>query len=186
LISQICLDVDGVLADFTRAALPLFGKDPDEFVRNWPPGCYYLSEALGLSVREFWAPIDRAGWRFWADIPALPEARDLFALCQRTAPTVIVTTPSLHTSSVGGKVTWLQKMFGRGFRDYFVGARKEFCARPGSVLIDDFEDNCRTFSNAGGRSILFPQPWNSAHGAPEAADRLRYVKWNLEKQQEWQ
>ena len=57
-------------------------------------------------------------------------------------------------------VAFLQRHFGKSFRDYFVGAPKQFCARPGAVLIDDFDDNCVAFREHGGRAIVFPQPWN--------------------------
>ena len=158
---KICLDVDGVLVDFVAGAGKLLGYDP-AVVNTWH---YYT--LIGMTEGEFWKAIDAAGSDFWADLPAYPWAQDLVKQCKATAPTILLTSPSQCPSSMHGKLRWMQAQFGRQFRDYLVGPKKEFCATPDTLLIDDSDSNCKKFQAAGGRAILFPRPWNDNRGIEE-------------------
>lgn len=163
-ISQICLDMDGVLCDFVTPVVKLFAPDSyDLVIQGWERGCYSIEKVLGVSTRELWKRIDAEGFSLWANLEPYDWHRELLQLCQETAPTVICTSPSLKAASLKGKICWLQRMYGMKFRDYLIGPPKHFCARPGAVLIDDFDNNCERFREAGGLSITFPRVWNSHH-----------------------
>jgi hypothetical protein len=56
------------------------------------------------------------------------------------------------------------------------GPQKFRMAREGAVLIDDSDDQCRRFWDAGGKAITFPQRWNKA---AQFEDKLLYVYNNL-------
>lgn len=151
---RICLDVDGVLVDFVGGAAKLLNYDP-AVVTCWD---YY--PLIGKTEDEFWRAIDSAGSDFWHDLPIYPWAIKLIEDCRSTAPTILLTSPSQCPSSAHGKLRWIQSHLGRRFRDYLIGAKKEFCARPDTILIDDSDANYRKFEEHGGRAILFPRPWN--------------------------
>jgi hypothetical protein len=43
-------------------------------------------------------------------------------------------------------------------------------------LIDDSSDNCKEFVAAGGRALLYPQPWNSKNVLPEKQKNEMIIK----------
>lgn len=173
MIKQICLDIDGVLADFVGGSAKLLGFDP-KLVTTWH---YY--EQVGTTEAKFWEAIDNAGLDFWRELKKYYWADHLWLACCGRAQTILLTSPSNHHSSVSGKLLWMQSEFGLGFRDYLMGSPKDVCARPGTVLIDDSDDNCEKFLKAGGVAILFPRPWNKLRGL--ADDPMPYVLQQLVK-----
>ncbi len=158
---KICLDMDGVLVDFVGGAAKVLNYDP-AVVNCWD---YY--PLIGVTENEFWKAIDAAGSDFWAYMPEYPWCQQLYDDCCKHGPTILLTSPSQCPSSTHGKLRWMQEKFGRRFRDYLMGAKKEFCARPDTVLIDDSDANCKKFQDHGGRAILFPRPWNENRGMDE-------------------
>lgn len=168
--AKICLDIDGVLADFVGGAAKLIGYDP-AVVTMWD---YY--PLIGKTESEFWAAIDAAGDDFWASLDPYHWIEDLHSMCKQYGDTILLTANSKHHSSAAGKVLWMQKHFGGNFRDYLMGPKKEFCATPNTILIDDSDANCGKFRSHGGYAILFPQPWNENRGI---ADKISYVSDTL-------
>lgn len=158
---RICLDMDGVLCDFVGGAAKALGFDAKLVRRH---GFY---EDVGHTPESFWRGIEALGVDFWRKLDAYPWANWLMAQCERLAGgwdnLIILSSPSLCPNSASGKVLWLQDRLGRDFRSYLLGSRKEFCARPDTVLIDDTEHVCQAFVQAGGHALLFPRPWNAAN-----------------------
>jgi len=179
-IARIFLDVDGVLADFNKGVADAFGWDEATMYDDWPVGVWSICEAKRLPEPDMWERIDHMGAAFWADLDPYPWVEELWDLCVGTAPTTILTTPSHDPQSYAGKLTWLHKQFGTGFRDVLMGENKAACAAPGKVLIDDRDRNCDTFiagfPNApGGDAIVFPQHWNRHHPIVLDREEIRAV-----------
>ncbi len=131
-IDRIFLDLDGVLADWGRAAINAHGLCPDEVFASWPTGTFELAEVLGISTNAMWKPIHAQGEAFWANLEPYPWALELVRACQEVAPTTILTSPSLHPAAAAGKITWLQRVLGRDFSDFLIGPDKPSCARLGA------------------------------------------------------
>ena len=166
-IDRIFLDMDGVLADWTGAACRLFDRDPAEVYATWPDvtwpeGC--ITGALKISNNELWRRVTSAGFGFWSELEAYPWADELLELCQSTAPTTILTSPSRDPQSLAGKLAWMQARWGETFRDYLVGPDKLACARPGAIIIDDRPVTVEGFRKVGGSGVLFPAVWNANRG----------------------
>lgn len=176
-INRIFLDLDGVLADWSSAAIRAHGLDPFKVHERWRPGEYDLADVLGMSGNKMWQPVNDAGEDFWANLQPYPWCMDLTSLCTSLARTTILTSPSKDPAAAAGKTRWLQAQFGSGFRAYLIGPDKASCGRPGAVLIDDADKNCDAFRAEGGAAILFPQRWNSAHRHTE--DRMFPVTFCL-------
>lgn len=176
-ITAISLDVDEVLADWVTPTLGLLGYDSAEVFRRWDamhPRPWDLFEVIGRNPHEAWARIDDAGADFWANLRLFTWAADLLDVCHGFAPTILVTSPSLHESSHSGKRLWMQRHFGHYFRDYLIGPPKAHCAHPGALLIDDSPKNCEAFRKRGVHAILFPGVGNDLHHiAPD--QRVPYV-----------
>lgn len=168
---RVFCDMDGVLCDFVLGTAKLFGFDPS-VVTMWN---YF--PAIGHTEQTFWEGVRHAGSDFWADLPPYEWHDELQALCKHYDDEyVLLTSPSHCPSSLHGKLRWMHRMYGPRFNSYLIGSRKERCAHPGAVLIDDSDSNCRKFVEHGGEAILFPQPWNANRGI---TDRMAYVAASL-------
>lgn len=157
---KILLDIDGVLNNFIRGACKIFNRDYDSLISSWPLGIWNMEVALNIPASEFYSTIDHAGIDFWANLPEFSHTRSMIKFCQDLAPTYLVTTPTLDPSCHHGKMIWIQNVFGRNFKDYVLTPRKELCAAPYHVLVDDNEENIKKFIINGGIGLLYPTVGN--------------------------
>lgn len=174
MVDLILIDMDGVIADFVSPALEMH-RHP-ELQEQWPAGHWDICSLLEISEERFWRDI---GHLFWADIDSYPWADNLIHAVESTGcEWAICSTPARDHSSSSGKVEWMQKQFGKDFRNYHLTPRKHHLAKPTTLLIDDNDGNVERFRAAGGEAILFPQPWNSEHDY--AGDKITYLKRALQ------
>lgn len=162
-IERIFLDMDGVLVDFVGGVLKLFGKE--DLLETWPPGEYNLGAVLGLSLNKIWRKIDDAPC-WWQGLESYAWASNLRDVClYYDVPVTIATSPSRSPWSASGKVQWIQSFLGKRFRNYIITPDKSLLSRPGAVLIDDSDANCKAFDTVsnGGVAVTFPRPWNRLH-----------------------
>jgi len=168
----VFLDVDGVYADFVSAGLRAHGSalTPNDITR------YDMAGIMGISGTEFWEPLDAAGPEFWRDLELFPWSVRLYAeLKALPADVVFLTQPSWSWTTLAGKKMFFDKHFGRSFMNFIPTGRKELLAHhPRSVLIDDSPENVEKFEAAGGKAILFPQPWNGTT-VPEDEDIVGFI-----------
>jgi 5'(3')-deoxyribonucleotidase len=184
----IYVDVDETLADWIGALFKLLDVDPAEARAMWDsmsPRPWDVIDVLArmnpkLTSNRVWRWIDAEGAPFWADVEIFPFAHDLISVCETYAPVVLLTSPSLHSSSHAGKAQWIAKHFGAKYRDYLIGACKHRCAHPRAVLVDDSPKNCEAFREHEGRAILFPGVGNDLHHIPDH-ERVQYVADQLER-----
>jgi 5'(3')-deoxyribonucleotidase len=187
-ITALYLDVDEVLVDWVGPALRLLGHDPAEVHTHWdtlsprPWDVFQVVPRPPKAEGGIWDAIDAAGSSFWANLETFPWANELVELCQTYAPTTLLTSPSQHSSSHAGKFEWIQRQFGRTFKDYLLGSCKHRVAHPGALLIDDSPKNCAAFRNPGngipgGHAILFPGVGNDLHA--QRHDPMPYVRQQL-------
>jgi 5'(3')-deoxyribonucleotidase len=180
-ITTLYLDVDEVLVDWVGAVLRLLGHEPQDVHARWSsldPRPWDLFDVIDTSANKAWRAIDAAGPSFWAELEPFEWTEQLLETCRDFAPTVLLTSPSLHPSSHAGKAEWMQRYFGRDFRDYLLGSCKHRCAHPGALLIDDSPKNCAAFREHGGRAILFPGVGNNLHAMPPN-ERVAHVAAQL-------
>ena len=170
---EIVCDMDGVLVDFVESANRIHGRP------GYVPNKFDYFEDWGLTAEEFWAPIDAQGPEWWKNITFYPWAEDLLDIIARYASDFVVATAcSKNAYSSQGKVQAIQAYFGEDFRKYFITPCKHYLAKPGRVLIDDYEKNTQKFLENDGNAILFPRPWNENRDL--ANDPLPYVVEQLE------
>lgn len=167
----ILLDVDGVLCNFIDGIIKSKGLDitHDEWV-NWNHHRY-----LGMTDEEFWDITRSPEW--WLNLQPYPWASDLILVFNDLFDVVYCTSPSLDSSCPSQKVEWLRR---QGFmsnsrNDYVIAPKKELLARPDAILIDDSHENCDKFRLAGGKAIVFPQPWNSVEVDGKNDDKVEYI-----------
>ena len=171
----IYLDMDGVCVNFVKGACIAHNYNYADVIESWPKGTYNICKILGISESDFWTTIVSWGEQFWLNLQAYTWYSKLASL---PYDIVYLSTPTLSPFSVSGKLSWLQAQYGHRFRDYIFTPHKHLLAKSGGILIDDSESNVNKYIEAGGRAILFPQPWN--HGI-EVEDRTDYLFKQLTK-----
>lgn len=170
----ILLDMDEVLADFVGGALRTHGWTRERLEQVWPVGTWSIVEPMGLTVEEFWQPIDVLGEAFWLGLQPLPWARGLLRMLDAVgSPWWIVSSPSMHPGCYSGKIRWLRRLTGNGFSHLVLTGSKELLARPEHVLMDDREETVQRFVKTGGQGVVFPSRHNCCYGC--ASDPVVYL-----------
>jgi len=174
-ISHIFLDVDGVLANFTSAALRVHGAE--SMLDRWPVGERDLPKVIGISRTQYWKKIDSLGSSFWENLEPYPWFSELIEYVDSVAPFSLLTAAALSPDCARGKVEWIGKHFpkkdGKRFMNFLIGGQKELLAAPHRILIDDAERFVEAFEAAGGGGILFPQIWNKHHAINNPVEFVR-------------
>jgi hypothetical protein len=182
IITRIALDLDDVLVDFTIPALSHATGDNSLSLEDYDPtwgwdivlaynslvafrnGCLGRDCGTECSRKEFWTKFPRS---FWAGLQLTRRGRLLlnWAAAQVGRDSVfILTSPTECPESCAGKHEWARRALPAWMhRQVLIGACKEMCAQPNTLLIDDCDANCEKFRKRGGFSLLWPRPWNEEH-----------------------
>jgi len=184
-IREIFLDLDDVLNRCTMEALryvgcPVSAYDDSAYNPAWGWDIVAAANVLHphdtFTAETFWKTIKRD---FWANAPKSAECDGLILTCGGIVGpenVCILSSPTLDPDCLAGKLEWIQRVLPPWIhRQFLIGPCKHFCAKPGSLLIDDRDRNVRDFRQAGGQAILMPRPWNSAH-AEDPADCVRLLQ----------
>ena len=137
-MSHLFLDLDGVLADFDAGARRVLGLNPRAFEAKY-------------SRREFWRRLAQAK-DFYATLPLMPDAMELFEAVRHLEPTILTGLP-LGNWAAPQKVRWAAEHF-PGTRIITCMARDKFRHMTGmDVLVDDRADHRDKWEVAGGTFI---------------------------------
>ena len=175
----VLLDLDEVLADFVGGALAAHRWTRERLNTVWQPGQWSIVEPMGLTVQQFWAPINNAGEKFWIELQPTPWMQPLVHTIQAMVGEAwyIVTSPSSNRLSWSGKLQWIHDHFGSQFDRVVFTAHKYLLANPQSILVDDRQETIERFMDYGGRGITFPSRHNYLH--LYAVDPVGYVSKQL-------
>ena len=168
------MDMDGVLVDFVKGMMGAHGL-PDPYADGTFTS-FYFDKAWGVKPEKFWGVANRP---FWANLDWTPDGRDILAeLESRVASddVCLLSSPCSQDGCVDGKLDWIKQHVPQFRRRFLFGPRKEFCAAPNRILIDDSEDNADAFAEAGGKCILVPRPWNRNRAEPV----MPYIRCQLD------
>jgi 5'(3')-deoxyribonucleotidase len=174
MLTDVLLDMDGVISNFNHEIVKLFGLDPTKVIDTWE-----VHETIGCPKEEVYKRMAEAGHDMWASMKPYERAKELIDVCKKYGELTICTAPTMDPYCASGKTEWLQKFFGKYFRDYAITPKKEKLANPFTVLIDDHDKNIKKFHDRGGKVILFPQIWNS--GRTYEGDKVEFVEHMLQR-----
>jgi len=178
---NILCDMDGVLVDFVGPACESHGKTKP-YQNSSAAGSWDIVGLLGMTPEEFWGPL---GYVFWASLPWMSDGRRILeVIFDATQHVYLLTSPTDDPGSLSGKYAWVKRELPDLRRRMLVGAPKHLCAMPDAVLVDDSDANIDRFSDAGGRTILVPRPWNSRHAESHRA--VECVVEDLARQYQWE
>lgn len=181
--TRIFLDLDDVCNRFTMYALRMVGCPVDSWsYRDFNPewgwdivkAANTLHPTRRFTVADFWNSIGR---EVWANVHVSEEFIHLLAdgiAYVGIENVCILSCPTLDPDCLAGKVEWIHSHVPKPMqRQYLIGPRKHFCARPDALLIDDSDANVQAFRQHGGQAILMPRPWNVLY---EIKNPLTYVQ----------
>lgn len=132
---QLYLDCDGVLADFDRGAEAVLGMHPRVF------------EARHGRAR-FWARLAQTP-DFFARLPLMPGALELFAAVRHLDPAILTGIPPGDWAAAQ-KVRWAEQHFpGTRIITCLAADKRQHC-RTGDVLVDDTLKHRHLWVAAGG------------------------------------
>ena len=135
---NLFVDMDGVLVDFNKGYYDLTGIDIGDN--------HYSSS-------QFFAPITKAGVKYWEDLEWTPDGKELWSYLKNYTPKLL-SAPTRDHSSIVGKKLWVERELpGVDLILRSAGRKKEF-ANPNSILIDDRESNINDWNESGGIGIL--------------------------------
>ncbi len=133
---QIFVDMDGVLADFDAHHEAVFGVRSDKMADNvdWD--------------------VVRAVTGFYRDIPPMADLPALWAVLGRHSPIVLTGVPRSVEEAANNKRAWVREHLGSDI-EVRCCRSSEKCqhAKPGDLLIDDWEKYKALWIDAGGRWI---------------------------------
>ena len=152
---QILCDLDGVLADFCSSSQQIHDKEAK------PPSKWDYFKDWGINNSQFFEKIHE-DHDFWRNLNPYPWKNKLIEEIEGYDPDYkILTSPSQHFSSWGGKYDWIKDHLGiENPNRIIMTANKKLLAGSGRVLIDDNDRNVSQWVSAGGIGILFPQLYN--------------------------
>ena len=139
-MSQLYLDMDGVLADFDKRAGEVFGMDPVMFE-------YWHGE------KAFWNTL-YAVPDFFYTFDMMPDAPALWAATKHLHPIVLTAIPRGEWA-VDQKRRWLAEKFGPDVPiiTCFAKEKANYC-EPGDILVDDRPKYCALWEERGGTFIV--------------------------------
>ena len=146
---QLFLDCDGVLADFDSLSGEIFGMHPRTF-----------EDLHGTA--EFWKRLRNHG-SFYADLPLMPDAMELWNATKHLNPIILTGCPH------GGwaepqKREWANKMFGEGTPIITCRSREKrthFVEAKHNIIVDDWPEYKPLWEEHGGTFILHTSAYDS-------------------------
>lgn len=143
MIKKIYLDMDGVLCDFEKLFLKIYGTDAlknnKKFISSWPEFIHNKN-------------FTKLDW--------FPGAQELLIFLRSKHVSIEILTSSggmkYHEEVGNQKKQWLTD-HGLNYKANVVPGRryKKAYAEPNVILIDDTEENVKDFIEAGGIGILY-------------------------------
>lgn len=177
----IFLDMDGVISFWEKSAAKTLGIDiNDEKIREEIKNGKRLETYVG-GDSVMWPKIDKEGTKWWRDMELLPWGKKLYEKIKEKGDHFsFLTSPSSNPTSSAGKIEFLHKHFGDGFKDFLIGNNKEFCASPRALLIDDTDKKVKKFRSFGGHAFLWPNVFALLDGDIDVDETIKelmeYIK----------
>jgi hypothetical protein len=136
---KLYCDLDSVLVDFNQGYKDLTGDYPP------PP-------EAPVDKKAFWKPIDQSGGDFWANLKWMKDGKQLWNYIAPFNPEIL-SSPSSSQTSVEGKERWMEEHLPGVKLNLVQSKEKQIMAGPNAILIDDRQDICDRWEEAGGIAV---------------------------------
>jgi 5'(3')-deoxyribonucleotidase len=175
---KIYLDLDGVLYNWTGSALKVFDIDPKDHHNRKILKTYHDGIEMLRSKKEVFDKIEELGFEYWQNLKLFPWANTLYEALTEIGDVTILTSPGSWSHAGRGKLLALKRDF--EIKNFILAKKKEVCAAPDCILIDDKKKNILRFREGGGWGHLWPNSFCIEDGCPTQQNAihecLEYVK----------
>lgn len=160
---MIFVDCDGVTADLLSAVLERWNEEHDTALTVEDIKTFDLSTVFGSN--KWFKQLQEKG--FWANLPLMPKARELIETLETggSAWSFLTSMPflDLHPSAAYERAWWIDKNFGVDPKKHLIiCSKKEYVVHAqGDFLVDDKPETAYDVTTAGGRVLVYKQPWNT-------------------------
>lgn len=153
-MTQIFVDMDGVLADFDTGYEAAFGIRPSK-----------ANDSVDWSLV-------RSTDGFYRDLPPMPDFEELWAGLVHLNPIILTGVPSSVSEAADNKRAWVDRVIGR--HQPMIGCLSKdkslHIRNPGDILIDDWEKYRAVWLSRGGRWITHTSAATSLAALGELLD----------------
>ena len=154
---EIFVDLDGVLADFTKGISRLWGEAFNEKTCDMNKRCLQrMWDSIHVYTKE--------GGEIWYELELMPDARELWDYIKKHNPQVLSATGhTVKEHTADQKRRWVAKHFGKHVKVNLTqtAQQKSQYALPGRILIDDKTKAINPWEAAGGVGILHTSAANT-------------------------
>lgn len=132
-MTQLFLDMDGVLADFDTGYGDRFGTKADKTADNVD-----------------WNLVRRTP-NFYRDLPPMPDLMELWGYAAQFKPIILTGIPSSIAEAADNKRAWVDKNLGSDVPMIGCLSKEKYAhGKPGDILVDDWEKHQHAWLNMGG------------------------------------
>lgn len=146
-IKRVFLDIDAVIANWTKPACEATGVD---YPKNFEfPNQEWLSSKVG--VKEIQKACENL--QFWSNLEKYPWSDGIVkTVSQSGKEWRFLTKPMKTPHCFAGKAEWMFKHYPRYWDKMWIvtGSKSAVCRGEGDLLIDDFEKNISEWREANG------------------------------------
>lgn len=142
--------------------------------------------ADGLTEEQMWDKIASIGASWWENLEKLPWADELVERMKRLGEVAFLSSPGnlpkwpkSVPDAAKGKMLWVLKYFPD--TPLILCHKKELCASPNTILIDDSEKKVKSFISSGGKSFLWPNQYKIMDGETELDEIFEKIEDAVEK-----
>lgn len=166
-VPMVYIDLDGVLVDMISEIERIFKTS----LTPWPVlGEFQISKASNLLEKDLQVVFSEV--EFWRNLKPYNYAFELVKFIEDKVGkenTYFLTAPCLNGNCYKGKFEWVEEYFPEFIKQkrLIIASAKHTTASYRSCLIDDNDRNIDEYNKYGGKGILVPQGWNSAHSLSE-------------------
>jgi len=163
---QIRIDLDGCLCDWLKGCCDVCKIDvEDKKIREKLKNNVKVQDLSdGLTEEAMWDRIVEVGCSWWENLEKFPWADELVNKMKKLGEVAFLTSPGnlekwpkSVPDAAKGKMLWTLKHFSD--IPMIICHRKDLCASPNTLLIDDDEKKVKAFSKAGGKTFFWPQQY---------------------------
>lgn len=167
MIPKVYCDMDGVLADFSKA----FHAAMDIDTRNgW------------VTITYEWKQLQKKWPTFWMDLEFMPNGKSLWQSIAKYRPSLLTAYPESWPGASTGKHIWAKRMlpkFGYHPQQQFIAClrheKRQYAKQSDgtpNVLIDDMLKNIEEWRSAGGIGIHYIDSASSVRKVAAVLDKL--------------
>lgn len=167
------VDLDGVVANFTKAACKVLEI---EYPEHCSISYEWLYKEANRPKKEFWKKI--RGEEFWTSLEPFPWANEIVNTVEQHCETFrFLSKPTFDPGCYSGKYKWVEKHFPKHIDKLILinGDKGAVCSGKKSFLIDDRVENIYSWEKNNGETFFWPEvgdKWDVAFRITSLKNRL--------------